>query len=68
MSLSPRPEQPIRMRASGMGRGIAARAEERVRSFDRGQDAFGPRAFGERIERLVVGRGFVVRPGRSCIR
>ena len=39
---------------------IALRAGERVRRFDRGQDAFGRTALGQRCQRIVVVDGFVL--------
>ena len=59
MSLSPRPEQPMRIRAPGCACGVAPRAEKRMRTFDGRQNALVLGAFGERIQRLVVRRRFV---------
>src|SRR5262245_48017308 len=41
-------------------RGPALGARERVRTLERGQDAFGRAALAERRERLVVARGHVL--------
>src|SRR5579862_2415778 len=40
---------------------IVARAENRVRRLDRGQDALVARALGERLERLVIGCALIAR-------
>ena len=60
MSLSPRPDRPTKYSAAAVARGPAARARERVRAFERGQDTFRGAAFLERRERFCVARGDVL--------
>ena len=59
MSLSPRPDKPIENLRAGMLRGVALRAGERVRRFDRRQNSLGGTALRERCERAVVIHRFV---------
>ena len=59
MSLSPRPEQPMRIRDPGCDCGKAASAEDGVGGLNRRQYTFELRALGERVQRLLVRRRFV---------
>ena len=59
MSLSPRPERPMSTFLPGFGSRPALRARECMRRLDGRQDALGAAALGERLERFVIGGGFV---------